>query len=214
MAQQVFFAMLGCLAIVITSFVFVEIGWSSGVKGRGWLRSETGAKMKFRRPLLQRVGTAGIGLFLLGFASLPFLQSPSSHHQPTANGNTPFAGFLAVATFGLLALLMFSLCGPNDLDLDYARRTYRWRWGAPWRPHVRNGTWDDLSGIYVQKQPKAKDKYFVGMRWKGTWRACDLGRFTGRANAERFAGEVAGKLHLPRVEPPPQPQLRDVFSGS
>jgi hypothetical protein len=201
-------ALLSCIALLPTSFVLMWL--SQSLNAKGYLQSETNNEMKFRRPRMHRASLVALSLWFPCALVLPFLLQDSSS---TRGPGTHQSVFLPVAAFGLLMLLFLSQTGPSDLDLDGARRIYRWRWGAPWRLRIRTGTWDDLSGIYVKKLSKSRDGYIVGLRWNGTWRACALGTFHGRANANSFATSTANKLHLPLVEPPPQPQLRDVFKA-
>lgn len=200
-------ALLSCISLLPTSFVLMWLSRSSNAKG--YLQSETSNEMKFRRPRMHRASLVTLSLWFPGALVLPFLLQGSSSPRETGHQSV----LLPVVVFSLLMLLFLSQAGPSDLDLDGARRIYRWRWGAPWRLRTRTGTWDDLSGIYVKKVSKIKDGYIVGLRWNGTWRACALGTFHEGANANHFATSTANKLHLPLVEPPPQPQLRDVFKA-
>ncbi len=203
-------ALLSCVALLPGSILLMWLGKSSNT--RGFLHSETREEMRFQKPRLLRAGVAALGLwFPCALALLFLLQSvPSRPVVTTQNaGNL----FLIGAVFGLLAWLLVSVSGPNDLSLDSTRRTYRWRQGVPWRSRLRTGTWEEIAGIYVRRRRTGREDYIVSLRWKGTWRSFLLGQFHNRASAERFAEAVTNKLHLPRVEPPPPPQLRDVFKS-
>ena len=192
------------LALPIVGGVLMALSLRE-VTGRGWLQSETNTEMKFRRPRLARAGVALVGLFFpCAIVTLGLVEGFSTPFKADWNSFLLILELLAV--FGLPALLILSFCGPSDLDLNCARRTYRWRSGMPWRIRVRSGTWDDLSTVYIQVIGDTEDEYRAGVKWKGkqSLEACVLGTFKGRAKAERFADEIAEKLHLPRVELAPQ----------
>ncbi len=201
-------SVLSFLLLLIAGAVLIRVGSNP----KSWLQHESGDQMTFGKPRMIRVGGASLSLSPpCGLAMLFLMGSAAPHHHASTNGD--IGGFMSAAMFILLAVLFLSLCGPSDLSMDGSRRTYKWRVGAPWRVRVRKGTWDDLSGIYVKKVPKSHNIFSVCLKWKGSVRSCGLGHFIGRENAERFADQTARKLGLPRADPPPVPQLRDVFNS-
>lgn len=188
---------------------------ASGIRNRNWLQHESLDQMRFDKPFSLRAGAGAVGLTFVCIALLTFIAERAGPHHSAARDTDQIAFLLEMATWVGFALIFLALSGPSQLVLNNSRRTYSWRWGAPWLPHVRMGTWDDLSGIYVSrfKGTKTGVGYTVGMRWKQGSRSCCLGKFKQREDAIQFATQTAKKLGLSRVESPPTPQLREVFKA-
>ncbi len=202
-------AMAGFLGLLMLSLVLMGVS----MRPRSWVRRESGEQMVFGKPRSVTAAMAALGCSLLCGSAMVFLiDSTAAHRHPLSNADH-VGIFLHTGMLGLFALGILSLCGPSDLSLDISRRTYSWRTGVPWRPRVRSGSWDDIQGIYIGRSPRSNTRCVVGMRWKRGLATCLLGQFEDRGQAEQFAAMAAGKLHLPRVEPPPTSRMRDVIKA-
>lgn len=197
-------------SLMLASLVLVAIG----LRAKSWLQLQTAGQMRFRKSPFLRAGAAAVGLSLGCVGVLSFtVENAAPHGRALSQGDHAqgdhVAIFLQTAVWACLALMLLSLCGPSDLDLDGQRRAYFWRSGAFW-PRTRSGTWDDFAGIYVSQ---FKGRYIVGLRWKTGVRSCALGKFKRREDADDFAAQTARKLDLPRVAAPATPQLRDIWKA-
>ena len=188
---------------------------ASGIRNRNWLQYESLDQMRFDKPLSLRAGAGVVGLTFVCIALLTFIAERAGPHHSAARDTGQVAFLLEMATWMGFALIFLALSGPSQLVLNVPQRTYSWLWGAPWLPHVRTGIWDDLLGVYVSrfKGTKTGVGYTVGMRWKQGSRSCCLGKFKEREEAHQFAAQIAQKLGLARVAPPPTPQLHEVFKA-
>ena len=172
--------------------------------------TECGATVSFRRPRSGRVGLAMLGVWIMvgcllecGLCAVDAIM----HHHPV-----PDWAYFALA-WGLLmgggfGGLLVSLAGPNDLDLDQNRRTYRFVSGWPLRPDVQTGPWEDIVGVFVRRtSTRGGVIYLVGIAWRQERQAYPLlGRFNREDDADALAENISVLLSLPRVTAPPQGQ--------
>ena len=174
--------------------------------------------LHFRNSWKSRVGSALFALLLAGGRPLLLaLTLPGSKMPMTLLGWFCF-GFIELLSLGFAGLFLYG-AGPEYLDLDLNRRTYRYVFGWPFLPQVHGGTWDDIAGIYVWDRNRGRlSGYSVGIAWKSNrmrsqllgMRSTLLGTFDGLGRldrANRLAEEMASLLDVPLVEPPFPRQL-------
>lgn len=169
--------------------------------------------LSFRNSWKSRVGSALFALLLAGgYPLLLALTLPGSRMPMNAVGWFCF-GILEVVCLGFAGLFLYG-SGPEYLELDLNRRTYRYVFGWPFLPQVHGGTRDDIAGVYVWDRNRGRlSGYSVGIAWKGNrmgsrlggMRSTLLGTFDGLGRldrANRLAEEMASLLDVPLVEPP------------
>ncbi len=169
--------------------------------------------LSFRNSWKSRVGSALFALLLAcGYPALLFFELPNSKVPMTLLGWFCFS-FMELICLGFAGLFLYG-SGPEYLDLDLNRRTYRYVFGSPFRPQVHGGTWEDIAGVYVWDRNRGRlSGYSVGIAWKGNrmrsrllgMRSTLLGTFDGLGRldrANRLAEEMASLLGVPLVEPP------------
>jgi len=165
----------------------------------------------------------GIRLFMALLALLIITGYPLMYAGGVIDvrGHRPFSAAETWTLFGLLEIICIAvglpllyLSGPHDFFLDVDRRTYRHVYGWPFRPQVREGSWEEMAGVYVWCR-RMNEQYIVGIAWKRPRsHGPVLGTFSRPRQADWWAEGVAATLDLPLVEPPPpRKQLTKVRNG-
>ncbi len=167
----------------------------------------------FRKPWKSRIGSALFAMLLAGgYPLLLALTLPGSKMPMTLLGWFCF-GILEVVCLPFAAFFLY-LSGPEYLDLDLNRRTYRYVFGWPFLPQVQRGLWEDIAGVYVWDRNRGRlSGYSVGIAWKSNRmrsrllgvRSPVLGTFDGLGRldrANRMAEEITSLLGVSLVDPP------------
>jgi len=162
-------------------------------------------KTAFRKPW-------GIRLFMAMFALLIITGYPLLYAVGAfdVRGHRPIFTTETWTLFGIVEIIgiatglpLLYVSGPNEFFLDVERRTYRHVYGWPFRPQVREGSWEEMAGIYVWCR-RMNEQYIVGIAWKRPQSHSPvLGAFSRPRQADWWAEGVAATLDLPLVEPPP-----------
>ena len=159
----------------------------------------------FRKPWGVRLFMALLAAFII--TGYPLLYAVGAFD---VRGRPPISAAETWALFGLLEIIcigvglpLLYLSGPNELFLDVDRRTYRHVYGWPFRPRVREGSWEEMAGVYIWCR-RMNEQYIVGIAWKRPRSHSPvLGAFSRPNQADWWAEGVAATLDLPLVEPPP-----------
>ncbi len=162
-------------------------------------------KTAFRKPWGVRLFMAMLALlFITGY---PLMYAAGvfdvKGHRPLFTAEDWFLfGLLEVVCIAI-GLPFLYLSGPNEFFLDVDRRTYRHIYGWPFHPQMREGSWEEVAGIYVWCR-RMNEQYIVGITWKRPRSHSPLlGTFSRSSQADWWAEGVATTLGLPLVDPPP-----------
>lgn len=156
--------------------------------------------LAFRKPWEQRVFMAMLSLAVFLAPAMPATDLAQRHLLGSGQS-------WVIPAFGLLflpvSLGFLWTAGPNDLNLDLSRHTYRRVSGWPLRPQIQSGPWDEMWGVFVRKSSSEASFYYPGIILRNG-KTVTLGRFRGKAAAERFAEEMVTMLNLKLVASPRQ----------
>ncbi len=150
-------------------------------------------------------GTAGrvfCGIFACVFAACAFfmLWMTMSHPQYLAQAWSYFTA----SAYGAVAVAAWYAAGPRETAFDLRRGTYRLTTGFPFFPRVRQGTRDEVAGLYVagfMVSGSTSRKYVVRLAWKEPRRG-DIVLFSSfnGAVADQFMRRTADMLGVPAGE--------------
>lgn len=156
--------------------------------------------LAFRKPWEQRVFMAMLSLAVFLVPAMPAIDLAQRHLLGSGQS-------WVIPAFGLLflpaSLGFLWMAGPNDLTLDLSRHSYRRASGWPFRPQIQSGPWNEMWGVFVRKSGSEASFYYSGIVLRNG-KTVMLGRFRGKAAAERFAEEMITMLNLKLVAPPRQ----------
>lgn len=169
---------------------------------------KTATGVVFRQPLTSRLCLLMMATFIIScwpIAYLGGLMDAGGFHPTMTSGTWVMFGLNESLCIAIGAAIYY-FSGPNDVFIDLERRTYRLVTGPPHNPNSKEGTLDDLAGVFVWCRYLNSD-YRVGIVWKegrkpGRKRFVMVGSLRRSGAADRLAQETAVKLGLPLVEPP------------
>lgn len=204
---------IGFFAWVVLGVVFAFVSNRQERDARSKPLPPLPRKTAFRVPWGARLFMAMLAIFFITGWPLMYagdILNPGSHHPLVTAETWSLRGLLEMICIAVSLPLLY-LSGPNEFFLDLDRRTYRHVYGWQFRPQVREGTFEEMAGVYVWCRQR-NSQYIVGIRWKRPRSHSPvLGTFAGSSQASRYAEEIAIALGVPLVEPPPQ--CRNSTSG-
>ena len=165
--------------------------------------------LRFRKSWVIRIFAAVGGVFFA--VSLPGVMeigyAGSTQPVPMNTGSWLLFGLMEMVTLAFAGLFLYN-AGPERLDLNLNRRTYCYVFGWPFAPHVWQGQWDEMAGIYLWKMEAGFVQcYGVGVAWKNPqiqsriYTVLATFRGLGRLDrANQMAEEIITVLGLPVVE--------------
>ncbi len=176
--------LLFALASSVLFMLGIVIG-ACGTQNGVYLCRTSQQERVFRKPLVQRIGTAVMSFGVL-LAPVAFAQS----------GGRAFA--LSLLLCLPVAGVLLRLSGPSELRLNLQDHTYYRVKGWPFLSSAQSGSLADLGGVYVSVTSSGYGivRYSVGIRGK-RFGVMYLGRFELKAAAEQFAKEFMSELSLP-----------------
>ena len=198
---------IGFFAFVVLGVIFAFIDNRRARDERNKPLPPLPRETAFRKPRGVRLFMALLAAFII--TGYPLLYAVGAFdvrgHRPHFTAET-WTLFGIVEIIGIATgLPLLYLSGPNEFFLDVERRTYRHVYGWPFRPQVREGSWEEMAGVYVRFiRMTYNEQYIVGIAWKcPRSHSPVLGAFSRPRQADRWAEGVAATLDLPLVEPPP-----------
>ncbi len=139
-----FYAGILLLTLCDTLLMIYIITQLTKARGSFLVRGD-GNLMLFRKPLpLRRAAVAGFGLLSLIFISNMVLVAG------VVKDLLPAYVMCILALW--LPVLSLHESGPDDIRLDGSQRVYERRFGWPWKPSTRSGSFDDIEGVRISRQ--------------------------------------------------------------
>lgn len=145
-----------------------------------YLVSKKGTVMLFCKPTDSRRA---------GFLFSILLSSPlvvNSLVVPSLSGKWPGALFSLVGV-GAMMFALYHFAGPDDIQLDGSQRTYKRKFGWPWKPTTSCGMFDDIKGIRISPQNTV---YIHLKETEAVRRGIAIGRYGTKAAAAALTEEL------------------------